>query len=63
MENFAGTSSFNNAGTFTKTTATGSSYANVAFNNTGTTTITTGTMNLNGGGTSTGSFAAAAAGP
>ena len=62
IENFAGTTAFNNAGTFTKSTATGSSYCNVPFNNTGTVTINSGTMNLNGGGTSTGSFAAGATG-
>ena len=48
MENFAGTTSFNNAGTFTKITAAGTSYANVAFNNTGTVNANSGTLTFNG---------------
>ncbi len=60
IENFGGSQAFNNAGTFTKSTATGASYCNIPFNNTGTVTISSGTFNLNGGGTSTGTFSAAA---
>ena len=61
-QNFGGTLAFNNAGTFTKSTATGLSDCGVPFNNTGTVTISTGTFNLSSGGTSTGSFSAAAGG-
>src|SRR5262245_26833911 len=60
FENFGGTPAVNNAGTFTKSTATGVSYSNIPFNNTGTITINSGSMNLNAGGTSTGSYTAAA---
>src|SRR6185295_14123620 len=46
-ENFSNTVGFNNAGTFTKSTATGSSYFNVAFNNTGTVNANSGTLTFN----------------
>ncbi|OBQ37069.1 MAG: hypothetical protein AN485_10105, partial [Anabaena sp. MDT14b] len=49
---------FNNAGTFTKSngTTTDESYISGFFNNTGTVQVKAGTLNLSGGGTNTGSF-------
>ncbi|MFM6053732.1 MAG: beta strand repeat-containing protein, partial [Sphaerospermopsis kisseleviana] len=49
---------FNNTGTLIKSngTTTGESYISGLFNNTGTVQVKAGTLNLNGGGTNTGSF-------
>src|SRR5262249_41822726 len=52
----------NNAGTFTKTTATGDTTIDAVFNNTGAMTVSDGTVTLEEGGSSTGTFTAAAAG-
>jgi hypothetical protein len=51
-------STFNNAGTFTKSngTTTDKSYISGFFNNTGTVKVKAGTLNLAGGGTNTGNF-------
>ena len=55
---------FNNAGTFTKSngTTTDESYISGFFNNTGTVQVKAGTLNLSGGGTNTGSFSIDAGG-
>src|SRR5258707_5993254 len=58
--------SFNNAGTFKKSAATGTSTVGIAFNSTGVAptngvqVLNGGTLSLAGGGTSSGSFSAAA---
>jgi len=53
----SGTPVFNNAGSFIKNTDAGSLDVGFAFNNTGSVSVQTGTLNLSGGGASTGSFA------
>ncbi|MBO1048263.1 MAG: hypothetical protein HEQ10_11150 [Dolichospermum sp. DEX182a] len=55
---------FNNAGTFTKSngTTTDESYISGFFNNTGTVQVKAGTLNLSGGGTNTGNFSIDAGG-
>ena len=57
-------STFNNAGTFTKSngTTTDQSYINSFFNNTGIVQVKAGTLSLAGGGTNTGNFSIDAAG-
>jgi hypothetical protein len=59
---FGGT--FNNAGTFTKTSpvGTGTTFFDSVFNNTGTVSVQSGVLQLNRGGLATGSFSAAAGG-
>jgi hypothetical protein len=47
---------FNNSGVFTKTASSGTTSVGVAFNNTGTVSLLTGMLQLNSGGTGTGSF-------
>ncbi len=47
---------FNNAGTYTKTSGNGTTRLEVAFNNSGTVNIASGTLQLNGGGTDTGPY-------
>jgi hypothetical protein len=47
---------FNNAGTFNKQSTSGTSSISIAFNNSGTLDVQMGTLNLNNGGDSTGSF-------
>ena len=47
---------FNNAGTVVKSAGTGTTYFSVPFNNTGTVTVQSGTIDLYGGGTSSGAF-------
>jgi hypothetical protein len=49
---------FNNAGTFTKSAGTGVTYGDIAFNNSGTVEAASGTLDLAGGGTSSGTFLA-----
>jgi hypothetical protein len=51
--NYDGVGTFNNSGTFKKTT-TGTGTIGVAFNNTGTVNVESGTLNLTGGGVSNG---------
>ncbi|MDD1422429.1 hypothetical protein MEO40_25625, partial [Dolichospermum sp. ST_sed1] len=51
--NGVGTGTFNNSGTFKKTT-TGTGTIGVAFNNTGTVNVESGTLNITGGGVSNG---------
>ncbi len=46
----------NNAGTFRKSSGTGTTTVQVAFNNTGAVDVQTGTLNLTNGGTSSGTF-------
>jgi hypothetical protein len=59
----ANSATFNNAGSLTKTSATGGTTTlNSAFNNTGTTTVSSGTLQLGGGGISSGTFNQSAAG-
>ncbi|MCM0590374.1 MAG: Calx-beta domain-containing protein [Gloeotrichia echinulata DEX184] len=48
----------NNAGTLKKTNSTGTTYISTQFNNTGTVQVSSGTLNLQGGGTSSGIFKA-----
>ncbi|WYM00653.1 MAG: Calx-beta domain-containing protein [Gloeotrichia echinulata CP02] len=48
----------NNAGTLKKTAGTGTTYISTQFNNTGTVQVSSGTLNLQGGGTSSGIFKA-----
>jgi hypothetical protein len=50
---------FNNAGSFTKSTGTGTIVVRVQFNNSGTVSVTSGTLSLQRGGTSTGAFTGA----
>ena len=47
---------FNNFGTFLKSAGTGTTYGDIAFNNSGTVDAGSGTLDLAGGGTSTGAF-------
>jgi len=47
---------FNNLGTFTKSTTSGTTDIGVVFNSSGTVNVQTGTLSLDGGGTETGSF-------
>ena len=56
------TTQFNNAGTFTKSAGAGTTNFTTSFNNTGTVIGNSGTIALNGGGTSTGSFEAGSGG-
>jgi hypothetical protein len=51
-------STFNNAGTFTKSPGTGTTHVRPGFNNSGTVDVKSGTLSLDGGGTSTGGFKA-----
>jgi hypothetical protein len=51
--NYDGVGTFNNSGTFKKTT-TGTGTIRIAFNNTGTVNVESGTLNLTGGGVSNG---------
>ncbi|HWB10108.1 MAG TPA: DUF4214 domain-containing protein [Pirellulales bacterium] len=51
-------SAINNSGTLTKSIGTGTTHVQPTFNNSGTVDIKTGTLFLDGGGTSTGSFTA-----
>jgi hypothetical protein len=50
----------NNAGTFTKSASTATTHFDAQFNNTGTVNVETGTLELAGGGTSSGNFSIAA---
>ncbi|HJT36519.1 MAG TPA: hypothetical protein VJ783_31135, partial [Pirellulales bacterium] len=54
--NVFGASTFNNAGTFTKSIGTAATHVNPAFNNSGSVDVKSGTLSLDGGGTSSGSF-------
>jgi hypothetical protein len=49
---------FNNAGTFNKVDSSGTTIFGISFNNSGTVDVQTGTLSLNAGGDSTGSFTA-----
>jgi hypothetical protein len=59
----ANSATFNNSGTLTKTSlANGTTVFNSTFNNSGTVTVSSGTLQLGGGGISTGTFNQSAAG-
>ncbi|RBP11158.1 hypothetical protein DFR50_11744, partial [Roseiarcus fermentans] len=57
--NNSGTTAFINAGTLTQSVTTGTTDIQVAFTNTGTVSVQKGTLQFDGGGTSTGGFAVA----
>jgi hypothetical protein len=57
--NFGATSTFQNAGTFTKSGGTNTTAIAGLFKNSGTVTISTGTLKLNGGGAASGLFSVA----
>ena len=59
---FGGTMTFNNSGTFKKTTTTGSTSVNVPFANTGTVDVQSGTISLGNGGSSSTALNVSAAG-
>jgi hypothetical protein len=58
FESFGGINAYNNAGTFTRTVGTGSATFNIPFNNSGTVIVSSGTLVLNAGGASSGTFVA-----
>jgi hypothetical protein len=62
FESFGGASAFNNSGTVTRTVSTGAAGMNLPFNNNGTVSVSTGTLGLNAGGVSTGTFIAGSTG-
>jgi len=53
---FGGTSAFNNSGTFKKSAGAGNTAVSIPFNNASTVDVQSGTLNLSGGGTSSGTF-------
>ena len=57
---FAGSATFNNSGTLSKTTGTGTDNFNIALNNSGTVSAQNGTLRFVVGGTSAGAFSASA---
>ncbi len=60
VNSLAGFPAFNNAGTFRKTTGTGTTSVQTAFNNTGTVELDNGTLALSGGGSQSGTLDLAA---